>query len=232
MLQSFWQAAWIKDNACAICSFSWTVSLIKNKSNKRQWKISTHSVEKHHPSSVCLPEQNLIKLNTVSTLLRQLSLPCNVEIPFENKCTAHLHIHTKTQSLCMNTEPHCWHSFTSRCKWVDLKFSLCVLCLATLMLYLCWGLFSLQRKNLCLNGSALKVAPTAFNGLQTRLDPWLPSVPILCIQMERNQPVWQSFCFDTEWVQSLHIGRFGIERSEPKKRKSLMLTLVLWNGIQ
>lgn len=42
---------------------------------------------------------------------------------------------------------------------------------------------------LSLNGSALKVAPTAFNGLQTRLDPWLPSVPILRIQMERNQPV-------------------------------------------
>lgn len=119
----------------------------------------------------------------------------------------------------MSTEPHCWHSFTSRCKWVDLKFSLCVLCLATLMLYLCRGLFSLQRKNLCLNGSALKVAPTAFNGLQTRLDPWLPSVPILCIHMERNQPVWRFFCFDTEWVQSLHIGRFGIERSEQKKRK-------------
>lgn len=155
--------------------------------------------------------------HTVSTLLRQLSPPWNAAIAFENgfnKCKLHLHIHTKTQSPCMNTGPHCWHSFTSRCKWVDLKFSLCVLCLATLMLYLCWGLFSLQRKNLCLNGSALKVAPTAFNGLQTRLDPWLPSVPILCIHMERNQPVWQFFCFDTEWVQSLHIGRFGIERSQ------------------
>lgn len=46
-----------------------------------------------------------------------------------------------------------------------------------------------RKKKLSLNGSALKVAPTAFNGLQTRLDPWLPSVPILRIQMERNQPV-------------------------------------------
>lgn len=147
---------------------------------------------------------------------------------FKKKCKLHLHIHTKTQSLCMKTGPHCWHSFTSRCKWVDLKFTLCVLCLDTLMLYLCWGLFSLQRKNLCLNGSALKVAPTAFNGLQTRLDPWLPPVPILCIQMERNQPVWQFFCFDTERVQSLHIGHFGIERSEQKERKSLLLTLFLF----
>lgn len=74
-----------------------------------------------------------------------------------------------------------------------------------------------RKKKLSLNGSALKVAPTAFNGLQTRLDPWLPSVPILRIQMERNQPVWQSFCFDTEWVQWLHIRRFGIKRSEQKK---------------
>lgn len=57
-----------------------------------------------------------------------------------------------------------------------------------------------REKKLSLNGSALKVAPTAFNGLQTRLDPWLPSVPILRIQMERNQPVRHSFCFDTEWV--------------------------------
>lgn len=131
-------------------------------------------------------------IHTVSTHLRKLSPLSTAAISFENgfnKCIPHLHIHTKTQSLCTNTGPHCWHSFTSRCKWVDLKFSLCVLCLATLMLYLCWGLFSLQRKNLCLNGSALKVAPTAFNGLQTRLDPWLPSVPILCIHMERNQPV-------------------------------------------
>lgn len=84
------------------------------------------------------------------------------------------------------------------------------------MLYLCWGLFSLQQKNLCLNGSALKVAPTAFNGLQTRLDPWLPSLPILCIQMERNQPVWQSFCFDAEWVHRLNTGHFGNVRS-PKR---------------
>lgn len=30
------------------------------------------------------------------------------------------------------------------------------------------------EKNLCLNGSALKVAPTAFNGLQTRLALQLP----------------------------------------------------------
>lgn len=133
----------------------------------------------------------------------------------------------------MNMEPHCWHSFTSRCKWVDLKFSLCVLCLATLMLYLCWGLFSLQRKNLCLNGSALKVAPTAFNGLQTRLDPWLPSVPILCIQMERNQPVWQSFCFDTEWVQSLAYRAFWnwevrTERKKEKKIPNANFAFVKW----
>jgi len=137
----------------------------------------------------------------------------------KDKSRLYSQLRTKiTQSLRMNTGPHCWHSFTSRCKWVDLKFTLCVLCLDTLMLYLCWGLFSLQQKNLCLNGSALKVAPAAFNGLQTRLDPWLPSVPIPCIQMERNQPVWQFFCFDTEWVQSLHIQRFGIERSEQKRQ--------------
>lgn len=97
---------------------------------------------------------------------------------------------------------HCWPSFTSTCKCVDLKFSLCVLCLTTLMLYLCWGLFSLQRKNLCLNGSALKVAPTTLNGLQTRLGPRLLSVPILCIHMERSQPVWRGFLF-WHWVDAV-----------------------------
>lgn len=46
-----------------------------------------------------------------------------------------------------------------------------------------------EEKSLCLNGSALKVAPAAFNGLQTRLDRRLPSAPILCMWTERNQPV-------------------------------------------
>ena len=133
----------------------------------------------------------------------------------------------------MNSGPHCWHSFTSRCKWVDLKFTLCVLCLDTLMLYLCWGLFSLQQKNLCLNGSALKVAPAAFNGPQTRLDPWLSSAPILCIQMERNQPVWQFsvltlsgciHCIYNDLVlrgqsrkKKIPIAHFGVLKWHPKK---------------
>lgn len=64
---------------------------------------------------------------------------------------------------------HCLHTLTSRCKWVDLKYSLCGFCLTTLMLYLCWGLFSLQQKDLCLNGRALKVAPAAFNGLPNEI---------------------------------------------------------------
>lgn len=186
-----------------MCSFSWFWQ-------KTAFCISTHEITKHHPRP--LSGQNLKKVYLQYVYIFKTST-------ISLKYTTFLHIHAKTQSLCMNMEPHCWHSFTSRCKWLDLKFSLCVLCLATLMLYLCWGLFSLQRKNLCLNGSALKVAPTAFNGLQTRLDPWLPSVPILCIQMERNQPVWQSFCFDTEWVQSLAYGAFWNWEVRTEKKK-------------
>lgn len=134
-------------------------------------------------STLLTPNRDIQCFSPYLTHSIQAQLPRNAEMPLTTRRR------TKTERLSMNTEPRCWHSFTSRCKCPDLKFSLSVLCLATLMLYLCWGLFSLQQKNLCLNGSALKVAPTAFNGLQTRLDPWLPSLPIPCIQRERNQPV-------------------------------------------
>ncbi|KAL1007384.1 hypothetical protein UPYG_G00086060, partial [Umbra pygmaea] len=79
---------------------------------------------------------------------------------------------TNTQTAprtLLDTSPRCLNTLTSTCKWADLKCSLCEFCLTTSVLYLSCGLFSLQPKDRCLNGRALKEAPAAFNSLPNQL---------------------------------------------------------------